>query len=578
MTQFSIKDTIQKEINGFYTDRVQLGNYQKNKGTGRYLQGADSQEGFNQAEMIGMIDLYASSKFSDGSEDQGQRKIFLNIGNFLTEVSAKQIDLDTKDFRFISEDYADPYTAIFMDRDFREWVKETYFGEIINQGAETLPKYGTVVFKRVKGKVEFVPLQNLRNEQTAKDLQTASFVIEEHPDMYPWEIKAMKGWKTEDWNEDEPVCVYERYGYVPAGWLEDYDEHYTAEEGEEWVDAVVICAYDDDDKKEAHIFMAKQISRRPYEEAHWKRQHGRWLGVGVMEETMENQVAVNVVANLYRKSLHWSSKQLFQTAKSDLAQKNLLTDVDDGEILEVGTNGDLQRIDFSNRSIGELESFANRIMRNAEQRAFAFEAATGESMPSGTPFRLGVILTQAVNSYFGMKKEKYGLFMKRVFQEMLLPQFISDMSKEERIVRLFSGEDGFEVLKKAAMDFVKGETARSALLAGKPVEPLAIAQVLEPLDALKEFPFKIPKDYYKDAKFKFTLSLTGEEIDLGAKLETLTTIYQALAQRQDPRADVFLEKIMKLSGETLPEGQTPTAQGGLPATPTPQAQPAEARV
>lgn len=556
MQNFSIGIQIKNELNEFRTSKVRLATMQQDADL-RFLKTEDSGYFFNQADAIALIDLYYNSKFESGQTDkQGQRKLFMNVGKFRSEVASKQIDLDSKDFKFTPDEYADPWTAIFLQKDFKEWSKETTFGELINTCVDNLPKYGTVVLKKVGGTLVQVPLQNLANEQTAECLDDAKYVIEIHPDMSPWELADMKNWNTEGLalDFDETMDVYERYGYVPLAWLKKQNG-ITPADGDHMIfkKALVIAGFtkggkDTKAKQGVHVFFAGQIKSLPYRECHWTKQHGRWLGCGVMEDLVENQQAKNIIVNLIRRSLHWSSKRVLQSSTADLIGKNLVKDVADGEILEVGINGQISQVDLTSKSNAEFQQFMNEWEHNSDQKAFTYDVVTG-AMAQRTPYRLAIILANAVASYYALKKQKFGLFMKKVIIDFEVPQFMKDMQDQQRVLAMFEGEPGYEVIKKAGMDLLRCQAAKASLLSGKPVDASALTQLLGPYEAVQGLFFN--KVDYSTVKFKFDLNITGESEDTQGKLETLKTLYAAMAGAGDPRAEKVLERIASLSGETM---------------------------
>jgi len=582
MHNFSILKQLNNELDEFKTGRLKLATLQKDDVTVRTLKKKDAGYYFNQLETLSIIDLYYASKFENGERDKlGQRKIFLNIGKFRTEVASKQIDLDTKDFRFIPDDYADPWSAFFAQKEFREWSKDSSFAELVNECVEALPKYGSVVLKKVGKELKFVMLQNLRNEQSATSLKTASYVIEEHPDMRLWEMRAMKNWNLEglDMKFTDKMTVLERYGHVPLNWLKKVrEEEVQAGDENKSVDAMVIVAMVPKSKdKEAgvHIFFADEIKERPYREAHWSRVHGRWLGGGVMEDLIENQVAKNIVINLARRGLHWSNKRIGQSASTDAAAKNLVRDVPDGSILEVGQNGLITMLDLSAKNNAEVQQFLNETEKNSDQKAFTYEVSTGASMPSGTPATLGVILSKATNSYYAFKKEKLGIFLKAAIVDFQLPQFFKEIAKEDRVVMFFSDEPGFEALKAASMQVIKSDITKFSLLGkGEIISPIQLAAAIDPFEAVRALPFLLQKTSYKDIKVKLDLIITGEEIDLQNKLTTLNTLYTIFVQRGDSRAEKVLERISALAGENISVFGLPSApvNSAPPATDTPTPQ------
>lgn len=565
MKNFSISQQILTEVNNFRTQKVRLVQGGGDKGgTIRYLKAQSDEYLFSQYQTIALIDLYWNSQFENGIRDNnGNRKLFLNTGKFRSEVSSKQLDLDTKNFRFIPDDYADPWLAYFLQKDFKEWAKDNDFGDMVNDCVDAFPRYGTVVLKKVEKTTKFLPLQNLICEQTADSLQTASHVIELHNDMRRWEIDEME--KEGDWDTtdlkmgyDDSITVYERYGYVPLKW---YKEHIgkkeTVEAGDEntFIDCVAIVACDlgslKTAKKSEHVFFVEKIKERPYLEAHWARQHGRWLGIGVMEDQFENQRAKNMLVNILRRSLQWSSKRLWQSASADMAAKNLASDYKDGTVLEVGAQGELKEVNITSKNNPDVQGLLDQFEKNSDQKAFTYEVATGESLPSGTPFRLGVVLSEAANSYFNLKREKLGLFLNKAINEFQVPEFLKDMASEDKIIQFFSGEPGFDVVKEAAMQTVKTAAVNASLLSGNPAGNSVVEEALSLFEGVPVLPFLREKLAYKDAKHRYDLLSVDENIDIKQKLQTLQTLYQIFLQAGDPRAEKVLQKLSALGGETV---------------------------
>ena len=558
MKNFSIAFQINKELGDFYKKQLKLAavTMQDNDSL-RYLNRDSAGYFFNQAQTLAIIDLYYNSKFENGAKDKlGHRKIFMNVGKFRTEVAAKQIDLDTKDGRFVPDQYADPWIALFMQKEFKEWAKDTDFGELLNTCVDSFPKYGTVVLKQYDtNKIKFVPLQTLRNDQTAEDLQTATYVIEEHPKMTRWEVEQMKGWDMGELqlDYDQEIDVYERYGYVPLSWLNQINYRpVQVNDDETYVDAMVICTFDKNAKNmksTEHVFFAEQIKERPYREAHWNKQYGRWLGLGIMEDLIENQEAKNIIVNLQRRSLQWASRKNFQSSNTDLVGKSLVKDTIDGEIVEVGANGQITPIDFTNKSSGEFNLFLNEWENNANQKAFTFDVMMGTAMPQGTAFRTVAALTQAANSFFQMKRQKLALFLQRTLNDFIIPQFLKDIGNQDKVLNFFHDEPGFEALKEAAMSYVKSEAIRISLLSGKEVDTQTLTNAVNPFDAVKQLFFSRPRKFYETAKHSFEFVLTDESVNINDKIQTLTILYQSMQQAGDTRAPKVLDRILALSGE-----------------------------
>ena len=329
----------------------------------------------------------------------------------------------------------------------------------------------------------------------------------------------------------------------------------------------------------------------PYEEVHWAKQDGRWLGIGEIENLFENQFSRNELANLRRRALVHASRKVYQSSDDGIA-KNLLKDVKDGDILRITPNGQVTQVDNQTRNLAEFGADEQVWETNAQQKSFTYEVATGESLPSGTPFRLGVQLAGAVRSHFDLKREKLGLFFKRVVMEFMVPIFMANTDKE-KVLTFKLDEDGVQDMKEAIAEVAAYNSAFEALTFDNPPDyPSLKAKALQEIEQRPYLFVQAFKDMYKNAKQHMELVITGEEMDISAKIETWKTIFQIISQNpmalSDPNSRAILSKIAGLAGENIesvlsniPPQQMPMAGIGAgqqqPAGfQVPQAQPGQA--
>jgi len=543
---FNIYAQLNKEIQEYNTTSVKLASTNDSNGFE-----------FSQKDTLNVIEMYHNSKFETGSIDsEGQRKFFLNIVRFRQEVAEKQTDIDVKDFLFVPEVDTDEYGAFFLTKKFREWAKKEDFGKVINELNHDYSKFGTCVAKIVGNTIEKVPLLTLKNQQDAKDLQTAKFVIQEHKDMTLDEIEAYKDWDIEEMNIgwNDKVTVFERYGRVPLKWFKKQKD-LPIEDGDEnkSIDTMAIILLNKDEKKkykdEGNLLFVEKIDVRPFREAHWSRVDGRWLGVGEVEKNFENQIFRNMVSNMRRRGLLWASKKIFQSTDTEVA-RNLVKNVKDGEVLKIMPNGQISQVNMTTQGLNEYEAAAREIDDNADKTSFTFEVATGESMPSGTPFRLGVIMANSVNAYYSLKRENLGMLMEDIVYDLLLPLF-KKQNKKEHLLSFTADAEGIERLKKDITRVHVRDNVIENILNEKEVNlDLITNQITEKMNRDTEW-VTVPDNYYDDLAVTVTLVTTGENLNVEKRIETLTNLYTSLAQKGDPRADKILTKIMSLTGENL---------------------------
>lgn len=520
--------------------------------TGRYLSKENFGYHFSQKETINDIDLAINSVFKTGKFDsEGQRKCFLNKVKFVRDVARMRTDVDVKDYVMTPETYNDFWATYCMSRKFKQWAKDENYGEMINALLDDFNTYGTAVLKQVGKDVERVPLKSLKNTQDAISLKEAvecgGYVIQEH-NMSLYEMKEMKAWDTEGFEHGKKYKVYEMYTLAPKELVKNPSNKNV--EAKDMVQAMVIMTMDITDKGDSTgkiLFMEE--AECPMEEAWFEKIDGRWLGRGPVEAQLENQVATNLTTNLRRKALLHSSKRLYQTASEEL-EKNLVQDVRDGQVIYVGQNGKIEPIVNESRNIAEFSADDAVWDKTIQQTSFTFEVATGESMPSGTPFRLGVILSQAVESYYNLKREYFALFLKRSFFSQLIPMF-AKQTKEHTLAVSVSSE-GVTYLKEAMVEYQARQRVKESLLNGQVPDVDGIKQEVE-AELIKSpyFYVEVPEGFYKNVKYQLDLNITNESQDVAKEIETLTTLYQSLVQAGDPRADRVLETIITKTGNSL---------------------------
>lgn len=554
----------------------------------RYLMAENNGYQFSQRKMLNDIDMAYNSIYKKGKYDtEGQRKLYLNIMRFYVNVAMKNTNVNTGDYQFIPSDYTtdNMWEAWFFKRQFGTFIVDEHYGETIDELNKDFNKYGSCVQRRVKDDITRVPLRSIRNDQGAPTLMEGIRggipLMVQHELSY-FEVSEFKYWKCEDFKGKR--VIQEMYHYMPK-WalLELQGEKFdvTSEEQKKMILVMAIIMpsgkkEEDARKKYAGIVLfSEEVSEIPFEECHSEKQDGRWLGIGEAEKQLEAQIARNLSANLRRRSMLWASKQIFQT-QGDEVTKNLVKNVKDGEVLAVGINGLIQKVDTSSRSLSDFSQDEEVWSQNSKEQAFAFESATGDSMPSGTPFRLGALLSNSAMSYFDGKKQTFGMFLERAFFSQIIPIF-QKRAKDDLMI-ISSGEKGYENIRRLFIEFnvqnYKKELSLdpNVLDMNVPTDEEIQMQVEQEIVKSPYLATRVPAEVYKKAKYKVKLNIAGENTNI-MDAESLTTTYQAMVQAGDPRASQLLDVILSSKGINL---TSIVGQKELPKTPesvaTPPAQ------
>lgn len=536
-----LHEIVQQEISDF-NDEIQIAG----KSLVRNLQGGvlrgDKAGGyrFNQFQMLDLIDMVTNSQFIHGKKDSdGQEKIYLNIVRFDLDVCNRKTDIDIKDYLFIPEEGASVWPAYFESRDFRDWVKDNDYGELQDRLNEDRNKYGSCVIKIVKGIPFRTPLKNLITPQDAESLKKAfdngESIIEVH-EMSWYEMQQYPQWNKVKEFEGKKT-VYERYGLI---------------DGKKTMAIIMLDA--ERNRDEDIILFQEKRESLPYEESHFDKIDGRWLGVGRVERKLEAQNAINVFTNIRRRGLYWATKKIFQSADDAIA-KNLIKGVKDGAVLKVSPNGQVSQVNVGNQNLGELQGIETEWMELSDRDGHLFESATGESLPSGTPFRLGVLLSNESRGYFQHKQESFAFFLKRIINNHLVPYF--EKTVESHTMSIAGNDQDIEMLREVVIKQEVDRIFREALLnEGRIVNrELVEAGVREDVEGRRFLLFKVRKEMYKNAKKKVNIIITGEERNLEREQETKTTILQLVSTNptllQDPTSRALINSILKLQGTSL---------------------------
>jgi len=497
---------------------------------------------FSQYRTIKRIESYYNSQFETGEFDEdGWKKPFFNISRKPVQVAAKEIDLDTKDI-ILRTETGDYLAAEILADSLKQWMKDNGLNKKLNEIAESCPKYGSVVIKKVKDDYHLVDLKNLVIvDQSAKSLDHTS-VIEMHL-MTPDELmkRGYDADKTERAIElyaslGKPMIeVDEFYGWVKGDMIEGGDPtklvyvHVVVAGAEE-----VEVATDKEMVIESGVVLSvEETKKHPYREWHWEKHPNRWLGVGFVEMAFDAQIRRNETAYYKAKGMQWTSLHLFQTDDENVA-RNLLMDVKNGDVIRTQTNRTITSVPVEERNLAHYGTEEVVWERNVAEMTFTPEVITGEGLPSGTPARSAIIADSNVKKYFDRKREDFGIFIRHLIETDILPMFAKKIG--EGYVYSHTGTtEGREKLLQLIIDARMTKLfERFIVMTGKipmPEEWNRVQQAeIQKITGQSSLDVKIPKGLFDKMKFKVDVVITKENEDTDAKIAGRQAVLAALSQ------------------------------------------------
>jgi len=546
---------------------------------------------FSQYKLITRLCLYANGVYATGKKDkQGKYKYWIDIIQSRIDSEVKNIDFDTKDISLYSESLKDSGIMILLNLYLKEWLRDNEQGVEFNDFIEEGSGWGNVVFKKVKDGYEKVVLKDFYViNQQAKYL-TDTPVIERHI-LTQSDLRAKNGvWK----NVDEvikncgnkgftPVAggydeaketkyyeVYERNGEVSVSTLKEIKGKKVLDgDDDKYVLAKIICAgLSKSDGEGKYVLFAEEIDEMPYKEYHRGRYNGRWWRAGIIELLLDIQTRANEISNQIARGLEWASKMVARSTDVRTAQ-NILTDLNNGDVIR---SADLQQVNFRMEGLDQLIADWNRLMQVADKLCNSYEVVSGESMPSGTPFRMGAMLNQNANKLFDFLREKLALTVQDVFQDWILPDLTKSLKKKD-ILRLTGDAD---MMNKYYELVVNGWYIKN-LLSFPPHTPadaeiIKASKMAEIRSKTDQF-IKLEKGWLDGVKPRVSVVISGENVSITKDLENYANFINL---EVDPiRRTALIERAMKRAGmdiEDLPKTPPMPPQMPQQATQAPQTQ------
>lgn len=519
---------------------------------------------FSQKRTIRVIEFYSNSRYLVTQRDElGREKPFYNIINAICDTEDAAKDFSTKDIEVTADD--EHYVESFLlSKEVYEWGKATRIGTAIKESKRLHTRYGSVlakkVIKEVNGQktvtVEFPEWKNVICDQR-RILERP--IIEIHWDMSRSELFE----KRDVWDEDaikaalaamptkgkisHSLNVYELRGLFPQSFYEQvatngkvkvdwndtnytYQYHVLAQVSSK---RMVPLYWEDNTEK-----VYKYIARKP--------KAGRAFGVGVPEENEQAQVWINDTVQKQQRAFEYSSRVVMQSASKKLKGRNVLTEVEDGQILE--TDEPISSIALV--PPGGLQQFDDMIEQwwtQAQRISSAYNAQTGAPGPSGTAFRTQALQIQQSSGVFAELQAELGMFWEDIFNEWILPYIGKQINAAHILQHDFTPDELKQIDQNFATYTANQRYIQKVLSGGTTTQveyDLWMQDAIAQQGKTKSTRFlSIPKGYFKDTEAKVTVNITGENKNKAVILESLFNIMTVYAQNPALATNPVLTKL-----------------------------------
>lgn len=503
----------------------------------------------------------------------------------------KNLRFDTKHIMVFSQNPQKDFPVVFLSNaSLKSWMAENGEDEKLKDAVEEFTNNGNVGFKKSAEGYEIVdPRNTIITNITAKTIDETD-IIERH-NMTASDIVAMEAW---DKNKKMEVIrdlggktfttnllttsvestnnKYEIFEFTGEVSEKEYNECKGIKGGDEnkyLLAKIIFAGLQSNGKGKRITLFAEKLKGKisdHYIYAHRGSYTGRFWRVGMYELLMDHQIRANEIGNQLARGLEWASKVIFRSRDTKVLQ-NMRADLDNGDII---ITEDLSQVNVRLQSVDQLIADWNRLLNDADRLSNSMEVTRGEALPSGTPFRMGLLMDQNAGKYFALIRQKITLPYKRVFREWVLPYLIKDM-KAKDIFRLVGDTEIQDQLREI---MAENWYMSNLIKIGPHTKELAIQIKAEKLEELKKVDPVIQntKEIWENVLPRLFVTITGEAYHLDDQLQD---IIQLLQLEPDPvRRSWMLDQIYRIRNIPIP----PQVQQAMQPTQPTAEQPAPQEV
>ena len=476
---------------------------------------------FSQYKNLQRIDKYLNNVFWECDDPDA---IFWNVATPRIPLFAKSLEYNSKDFKMFGIGERNYVKSWILNARFRKWVKDSRFALTLDDTATKTTTYGSSVWKRSKknGKVVInnVNLRNLYFDPTVEYLKLSP-VVEMHylsetqirkkyPEKVDEVIAKAKEARDNQENQSETTIdqyeIWERWGDFRDNEEDDYK--YMHFIGAGYGDGQVIL-FEEEIKTDSEGLPVDF----PYYDFHIDQYSGRWQRIGVVERLFILQERMNTIVNQNAEATQIASLLLFRSNDAN-TNGNILRGAISGQIV---TSEDLQQIGIDNRAAGTILNEMVTIEKQADDLCFITDSISGETPPSGVPFRSFGVASNASKSTFKFISTAMGEKMALILQEDIMPAEMKDWKKED-LLEISEGEDDIRMydkllVVKALNDYKKDRIKKGLAIFEEDLAEVE-AKTLKAVESNKRL-IKITKDLW-DIEWGIDMNPTGEGMDKNA--------------------------------------------------------------
>ena len=546
-------------------------------------------------ENIDRTEAYINSKHTSGDKDyMGRDKPFFNIVSAARNIWYRATDIDRKNIVVRATREKDEIAAFIGTILLQEWMKKVNFGKFLNDWGLSLSTHGSSIVKFIEKDGELCAKVMDWNDMIVDAVDFEHNIKIERFYLTPAQLKQRKEYDQEMVDKlldatvtrktltgqqkdtkNDYIEVFEVHGELSmAQYKLSKGEEPDEEDDNEYFQQIHVLSFQATSGKDYtdYTLYSGKESKDPYMLTHLIKKDGITYAGGAVMNLFEAQWMVNHTQKMIKDQLDLASKIIFQTSDGAFSGSNVLTNIENGEILTHKGNEPLTMLN-NKPDIGAMQSFKSDWQNIANQIDGISEAMQGQNPPSGTAWKLQQALLQESHSLFELMTENKGLYLIDMLTEYVIPFFKKQLDNSDEISAILEDHQ----IKEFDARYVPNEIIRrlnkkkiDTVLSGEIYNPEQEGTDLASIESevkkdlvgnqrfikTSEISDKTWKEIFRNLEWKLDIDITGEAKDTQAVLGTLTTIFQSLmanpAVLQDENVRMVFNKILSLSNGVSP--------------------------
>lgn len=567
-------------------------------------------------EDINKIYAYLNSKHLSGEVDsQGREKPFFNIVIAGRNIYFRATDLNRKNIEVYAGKSSDMVPSFMATCLLQEWMDKENFGAFLNDWGLDLAAFNSSVVKFVEaeGKLHpmVVPWSRLIVDQINFDKNIKIEVLE----VTEAELYQRKGYNkeqverlcdarrarelmdgTDQDQKNQYIKLYEVHGNLPLSFLTGKEE-----DEDEFVQQMHVLSFVESKQKgkfDDFTLVSGREKKDPYMlTALLPATDGSISLDGSVKNLFEAQWMMNHTVKSIKDQLDVASKLIFQTSDANFVGRNVLSAIEQGDILIHQVNMPLTQVNNASHDISSQQAFGQMWKGLSSEINGVSESMLGNTAPSGTAWRQVEALLNESHSLFDLMTQNKALCIEEMLRKFVIPHLKKQMDTSEEISVILESHNITKIdamylpneakrrfNEKAVADTIKALETGDDSLIPSPYNPQQaeseVKQELAPLGNQRFFkPDDVPTKTWKQAleglEWRLKVNISGEAQDKNTILTTLNTTLATVANpnyANNPTAQFVVGKILNQTGVV-----SPLELASLPTPIAPVEQPLQAQ-